>query len=170
MPPDNAAASSHPENRLIQEAIDVCRGAMGDGGAQSRPETGQSAQRSREIAALPDWATERQLWVPSIVPFELENSKTREHHVFRVPSDPSRMFKFTKGPGWGIFPALLADSRHKPVRYWFEDRPATPQEYFERLLISNTHLMHDLDREEYPELNRLEGFVRSHGQFQAVTS
>lgn len=56
------------------------------------------------------------------------------------------------------------------MRYWFEDRPATPLEYFQRLLLSNTHLMHELERADYPVLNRLEGFVHVRGQLQAVTS
>lgn len=95
---------------------------------------------------------------------------TREHNLFRHESDPSRIYKITKGSGWGVFPASLATTRHKPVRYWFEDRPATPLEYFERTLLSNTHMLHELDRADYPVLNRLEGFVHSHGRLQAVTS
>ncbi|WP_395744043.1 hypothetical protein [Prosthecobacter sp.] len=100
----------------------------------------------------------------------MDDPRTREHYIFFSEADPSRIYKITKGPGWGIFPASLASTRHKPVRYWFEDRPATPLEYFERLLISNTHLMHELSREDYPILNRLEGFIHSQGRLQAVTS
>jgi hypothetical protein len=119
---------------------------------------------------LETWASQKGLFVASLVPDELDDSRTREHHIFIHPADPSRIYKITKGPGWGVFPASLATTRHKPVRYWFEDRPATPLEYFERTLLSNTHLMHELNREEYPVLNRLEGFVHSHGRLQAVTS
>ncbi len=105
-----------------------------------------------------------------MVPDELDDSRTREHHIFFHPADPSRIYKITKGSGWGVFPASLATTRHKPVRYWFEDRPATPLEYFERTLLSNTHMLHELNRADYPVLNRLEGFVLSHGRLQAVTS
>jgi hypothetical protein len=105
-----------------------------------------------------------------LVPEHVDDSLTREHLIIPQSHDPSRIYKITKGPGWGIFPASLATTRHKPVRYWFEDRPATPSEYLERLLLSNTRLMHDLDAEMYPILNRLEGFVISHGRFEAVTS
>ena len=100
----------------------------------------------------------------------MDDSRTREHHIFFHPAEPSRIYKITKGSGWGVFPASLATTRHKPVRYWFEDRPATPLEYFERTLLSNTHKMHELNRDEYPVLNRLEGFVYSRGRLQAVTS
>ncbi|MBE7496792.1 MAG: hypothetical protein HS117_17760 [Verrucomicrobiaceae bacterium] len=159
-----------PEDLLLEEAIAVCRGAVGHGGAESGPKAELDSQRCRETEALTAWADTKDLWVEDLVPSPLADSKTREHHIFRVAEDPSRIYKITKGPGWGIFPASLATTRHKPVRYWFEDRPASPREYFERLLLSNTHLMHDLDREAYPELNRLEGFVISHGRLEAVTS
>ena len=90
--------------------------------------------------------------------------------MFRYEPEPYRIYKITKGSGWGVFPASLATTWHKPVRYWFEDRPATPLEYFERTLLSNTHMMHELNRDDYPVLNRLEGFVYSHGRLQAITS
>ena len=100
----------------------------------------------------------------------MADTGTREHNLFRHETEPFRIYKITKGVGWGVFPASLATTRHKPVRYWFEDRPATPLEYFERTLLSSTHLLHELNRDEYPVLNRREGFVHSHGRLQAVTS
>jgi hypothetical protein len=170
MPQSPDAASLRPEDLLLTEAVQVCRGATGDDRAESGAQADPDSQRCREIAALETWASQKGLFVASLVPDELDDSRTREHHIFIHPADPSRIYKITKGPGWGVFPASLATTRHKPVRYWFEDRPATPLEYFERTLLSNTHLMHELNREEYPVLNRLEGFVHSHGRLQAVTS
>ena len=170
MPQSPVAASLHSENLLLTEAAEVCRGATGDDRAESGAQADSDSQRRREIAALENWASQKDLFVAHLVPDELDDSRTREHYIFFHPPDPSRIYKITKGSGWGIFPAMLATTRHKPVRYWFEDRPATPLEYFERTLLSNTHLMHELNRDDYPVLNRLEGFVYTHGQLQAVTS
>ncbi len=143
---------------------------MVDGGAESGAKNPLGAEQHRQVEALVQWAEDKGLWVQSWVPTPIADTGTREHNLFHREDEPTRIYKITKGPGWGIFPASLATTRHKPVRYWFEDRPATPLEYFERLLLSNTHLMHELNREDYPVLNRLEGFVYSHGRLQAVTS
>ncbi|MCF7785827.1 MAG: hypothetical protein K9N47_06875 [Prosthecobacter sp.] len=170
MPQSPVAASPPPEDLLLAEAVQVCRGTAGDDRAESGSQADPDSQRRRQIAALEHWASRKGLLIDHLVPDEVDDSRTREHHIFFHPADPSRIYKITKGPGWGIFPASLATTRHKPVRYWFEDRPATPLEYFERTLLSNTHLMHELNRDDYPVLNRLEGFVHSHGQLQAITS
>ncbi len=138
--------------------------------AESGTEDPLGSEQHRQVEALVRWADQKYLWVAQLVPTPIADTGTREHNVFLHASDPSRIYKITKGPGWGIFPASLATTRHKPVRYWFEDRPATPLEYFERTLLSNTHLMHELNRDDYPVLNRLKGFVHSHGRLQAVTS
>ena len=168
--PAASADDRRPENLLIEEAIAVCRRASKHDREESGAEADFSAKRDFEITALQAWAEANDLWVPHLVPDQIDDSQTREHLIIPQSHDPTRIYKSTKGPGWGIFPASLATTRHKPVRYWFEDRPGTPSEYLKRLLLSNTCLMHDLDREMYPELNRLEGFVISHGCLQAVTS
>ena len=170
MPQSPVAVSPSPENLLLKEAVEVCRGVAGDDRAESGTKADPDSQWRREIAALENWASRKNLFVAHLVPDEVENSRTREHHIFFHPAEPSRIYKITKGSGWGVFPASLATTRHKPVRYWFEDRPGTPLEYFERLLLSNTHMMHELNRDDYPVLNRLEGFVYSHGRLQAITS
>lgn len=148
MPPSPVAASPRSEDLLLSEAAQVCRAAAGNDRAESGTQVDPGSQWRREIAALENWAAQKDLFVPHLVPDELDDSRTREHHIFFHPPDPSRIYKITKGSGWGIFPAMLATTRHKPVRYWFEDRPATPLEYFERTLLSNTHLMHELDRDD----------------------
>lgn len=170
MPQSPVAASLRPEDLLLTEAIHVCRGAMDNDRAEFGTQGALDSEQYRQIAALAHWADEKGLWVPDLVPTPIADTSTREHNVFLSEAEPARIFKITKGSGWGIFPASLATTQHKPVRYWFEDRPASPLEYFERLLLSNTHLMHELNQADYPALNRLEGFVYSHGRFQAVTS
>lgn len=170
MPQFPIAVTSRPEDLVLAEAIKVCRGVAGGDRAQSGTQTEPDSQQSREIAAVQSWAAKKNFQADHLVPEELDNSHTREHHLFFHSAEPTRIYKITKGPGWGIFPASLASTRHKEVRYWFEDRPASLLEYFERLLMSNTHLMQELNREEYAVLNRLEGFVYNHGQFQVVTS
>lgn len=170
MPQFPVAASSHPEDDLLREAIHVCRRGADHDRAQSWEETDQGAERRAEITTLDEWAGREDLWAARLLPDQIDDSRTREHRIFIRESESDRIYKITKGPGWGIFPASLATTRHKPVRYWFEDRPASPLEYFQRLLISNTHLMQELDRDEYPALNRLEGFVHVKGQLQAITS
>lgn len=170
MPQFPAAASRPPEDDLLREAIDVCARALDDDRAEPGQKDSLGSEQCGQIAALVDWADRKGLWSRDLVPPRIANTATREHDVFHHAADPGRIYKITKGAGWGIFPASLATTRHKPVRYWFEDRPASPLEYFQRLLLSNTHLMHELDRDEYPVLNRLEGFVRANGRLQTVTS
>jgi hypothetical protein len=138
--------------------------------AEFGPENSLGSEQHRQVEALGRWADQKSLWAQQWVPTPIADTGTREHNLFRHAPDPSRIYKITKGSGWGVFPASLASTRHKPVRYWFEDRPATPLEYFERTLLSNTHLMHELNRDDYRILNRLEGFVYSHGRLQAITS
>ena len=143
---------------------------MVNGRAESGPKDSLGSEQHRQVEALVQWANQKGLWVPQLVPTLMADTGTREHNLFRHETEPFRIYKITKGVGWGVFPASLATTRHKPVRYWFEDRPATPLEYFERTLLSSTHLLHELNRDEYPVLNRREGFVHSHGRLQAVTS
>ena len=138
--------------------------------AESGTKNSLGSEQHRQVVALARWADAKRLWVPRLVPTPIADTGTREHNVFRYEPEPYRIYKITKGSGWGVFPASLATTWHKPVRYWFEDRPATPLEYFERTLLSNTHMMHELNRDDYPVLNRLEGFVYSHGRLQAITS
>ena len=170
MPQSPVAVSPSHENLLLSEAVEVCRGAMVNDRAESGTENSLGSEQHRQVVALARWADAKRLWVPRLVPTPIADTGTREHNVFRYEPEPYRIYKITKGSGWGVFPASLATTRHKPVRYWFEDRPATPLEYFERTLLSNTHMMHELNRDDYPVLNRLEGFVYSHGRLQAITS
>lgn len=144
---------------------------MGHGGAESGAEVEDSAERDYQIAALSSWATGNQLWVPHLLPDELKDADTREHLLFQRDEDPKRIFKITKGPGFGLFPARLKDvSGRRPVRYWFADRAATPLEYLRRLWLSNLKMKGHLDRKAYPVLTRLEGFVTTGDGLRIVTS
>lgn len=167
----DCAQSQRPENLRLAAAITVCEEAVGHGGAESRTEVEDSAEQDHQIAALSSWATANQLWVPHLVPDELKDADTREHLLFHRDEEPDRIFKITKGPGFGVFPAgLVNDCGRRPVRYWFADRAATPLEYLRRLWLSNLKMMSHLDRETYPVLTRLEGFGMSQDGFRIVTS
>jgi hypothetical protein len=165
------AQNQRPENLGLAAAIAVCEKALGHGGAESGAEVEDGAKRDHQIAALKDWATENDLWVPHRVPDELKDADTREHLLFHRDEEPDRIFKITKGPGFGVFPArLIHVSGRRPVRYWFADRAATPLEYLRRLWLSNLKMMSHLDREAFPVLTRLEGVVMSQDDFRIVTS
>ncbi len=164
------AGEQRPESLGIAAAIAVCEKAVGDGREKSGTETEDGTKRDQQIAALTSWATENNLWLPHFIPDKLRDAGTREHVLFHHDEEPDRIFKITKGPGFGIYPLSLTRAHWRAARYWFTDRPATPLEYFRRLFLSNVELLNHLDRLRYPVLNRLDGFVRCDGNLQAVIS
>jgi len=84
----------------------------------------------------------------------------REHDLFRRPDRLDIVFKITRGAGYGLVPMPL-DVVSGMISDWFGVFPATPSQYFERLLLSN---------ELYPGLNSLEGFCEWEDRFCIVTS
>lgn len=165
------AEIDRPENVGIAAAIAVCEEAVGHGGAESGSEAEDCPESTLQVAALASWASESDLWVPGLVPDELKDAGTREHFLFHRDEEPDRIFKITKGPGFGVFPAALTNALGiRPVRYWFADRAASPREYLRRLWLSNLEMMSHLGREAYPVLTRLEGFVMREGKLQIVVS
>jgi hypothetical protein len=165
------AQNNRPENFGFSAAIAICDEAVGHGGTESGAEVEDGAKWNHEIAALTSWATLNDLWVPQLVPREVKDAGTREHLLFYREEEPGRIFKLTKGPGFGVFPASLASGgKRRPVRYWFADRAASPSEYLRRQWLSNLKMMAHLNPETYPVLTRLEGFVRGQQGFHIVTS
>lgn len=159
------------ENLRIAEAIAICKSALGQGGAQSGAELEVGAEWNQQLAALTSWATEAALWVHHLVPPELKDAGTREHYLFHRDEEPDRIFKITKGPGFGVFPNVRKGiSRKGPVRYWFVDRAASPLEYLQRLWLLNARMLVHLDRQVYPVLTRLEGFAMQNENLRIVTS
>lgn len=159
-------------HQILREAIQVCQSPLDDDRKELGESTEISSQRDRQITLLSDWATEKGLWISQKLPAELKDAGTREHLLFDLEEEPDRIFKITKCPGFGIQPAIRSGAikRGADIRYWFEDRDATPLEYLQRLLLIDQDLTKHLSRTQYPIINRLEGFVRSRGNLQIVTS
>jgi hypothetical protein len=84
----------------------------------------------------------------------------REHDLFRRHDCLDIVFKITRGAGYGLVP-MPRDVVSGMISDWFGVLPATPSQYFERLLLSN---------ELYPGLNSLEGFCEWEDRFCIVTS
>lgn len=112
-----------------------------------------------EEALLRDWANSNNLWVD---PGELGEFRRgrREHDLFRRSDLLHWVFKITRGAGYGLYPTPL-DVVSGMISDWFGVLPATPAQYFERLLLGN---------QLYPGLNALEGFCEWEGRFCIVTS
>lgn len=112
----------------------------------------------REIGVLGEFADQRKLWVDpkSLGCF---HRGRREHDLFGYGTQ-DRVFKITRGPGYGLFPTPL-DVVSGMISDWFGVLPATPSQYFQRLFLGNLL---------YPGLNRLEGFCEWEGRFCIVTS
>jgi len=165
------AGGNRPETLGFAAAIAVCEEAVGHGGAKSGQEAEDCPEPTLEVAALASWASESDLWVPDLVPDELKDAGTREHLLFHRDEEPDRIFKITKGPGFGVFPAALTKALgSRSVRYWFADRAASPWEYLRRLWLSNLEMMSHLDCDDFPVLTRLEGFVMRDDNLQIVIS
>jgi len=112
-----------------------------------------------QVEELKSWASSCDLWVD---PAELGVFRRgrREHDLFRRSDQLPIVFKITRGTGFGLYPTPL-DVVSGMISDWFGVLPATPAQYFERLLLGN---------QLYPGLNQLEGFCEWENRFCIVTS
>lgn len=112
----------------------------------------------REVTALRNFADQTNLWIKpeSLGTF---HRGRREHDLFGYGTE-DWVFKITRGAGYGLFPTPL-DVVSGMISDWFGVLPATPSQYFERLLLCNRL---------YPGLNALEGFCEWEERFCIVTS
>lgn len=112
----------------------------------------------REVGDLRHFADQNALWIEpeSLGAF---HRGRREHDLFGYGGN-DWVFKITRGAGYGLFPTPL-DVVSGMISDWFGVLPATPSQYFERLLLCN---------QLYPGLNALEGFCEWEGRFCIVTS
>lgn len=104
--------------------------------AESGAENSLGSEQHRQVAALVRWAEQFFSWMQRFVLTPIPDTGTREPNVFRHAPDPSRIDKITQGSGWGVFPASLASTRHKPVRYWFDVIPILAK----GLLLESLHV------------------------------
>lgn len=112
-----------------------------------------------EEKRLRQWADSENLWVDPHDLGEFRRGR-REHDLFRRSDLLTWVFKITRGAGYGLFPTPL-DVVSGMISDWFGVLPATPSQYFERLLLCNRL---------YPGLNALEGFCEWEERFCIVTS
>ena len=98
------------------------------------------------------------LWVDPAELGDIHRGR-REHDIAKCGTE-NRIFKITRGAGFGLSPSA-SDVVSSMVSDWFAALPATPSQYFERLILSN---------QLYPGLNSLEGFCEIDGRFAIVTS
>lgn len=170
-PPLGPSGGGNGERSLLQAAITDLSEGLGDRGAESRSQADLDEDRRLEVEFLENWADERGLWFDHRTVSQLRDPNTREHLLFRPAHAGDRIFKLTKGSGFGLYPRCFPKAFYrKNCRYWFEDHAGTPLQYLKRLSLSNSELMSHLDPGKYPELNRLEGFMKTRGSFRIVTS
>lgn len=176
MPGDPNAVARHDQKGLrTDQALDhpranACLGFEaalailgGEGGTdQSQPwsSAGFAVERDRQIAQLTDWSTDERLWIP-VVDLGQRNSGRMEHAIFGERIAGEYVFKATKGPKFGFWPQF--DSSVVSTRFdeFLVMRPATPTQYFTRLLLLESL---------YMDLNRLQGFSILDGHFSIITS
>jgi hypothetical protein len=113
---------------------------------------------AREVEALRVFADAESLWLDPSSLGAFHRGR-REHDLFGYGVE-DWVFKITRGAGYGLVPMPL-DVVSGMISDWFGVLPATPSQYFERLLLSN---------ELYPGLNSLEGFCEWEDRFCIVTS
>lgn len=114
--------------------------------------------KSSEIDRLGQWADKSELWIDVSDLGEIHRGR-REHDIAPHQADEF-VFKITRGPGYGLAPTI-SRLQSGMVSDWFAIFPATPSQYFERLLLSNRL---------YPGLNSLVGFCEVDGRFAVITS
>jgi len=115
----------------------------------------------RQVAALHAWAEQADLLIPEdALPPIVKGG--REHSLLQTRRYLSRIVKITIGPEFGFYAACFPRSQYRDVCNWFTTIEATPQQYFQRLLLLN---------ELYPRCHtRLAGFVWSGRRLHAVTA
>ena len=84
-----------------------------------------------------------------------------EHAVFRGDLCGERAFKATKGSKFGFWPSIASEVVSTRLDEYLVMRPATPAQYFSRLVLLDTL---------YLDINRLKGFVMLDDHFSIVTS
>ncbi|MEO0414675.1 MAG: hypothetical protein AAF226_06965 [Verrucomicrobiota bacterium] len=112
----------------------------------------------QQLERLTEWAEPLGLFI-DLKDYGRLHRGRREHDTIGE-GDEDWIFKITRGSGFGLVPS----SRNVVsgmVSDWFAVFPATPAQYFERLLLSNLI---------YPGLNSLEGFCHIDDRFVIVTS
>lgn len=145
-------------SNFLNAAADVLAGSS-DAGADEpwTPERFRVA-RDRQVRLLESWADRDGLWIELRQLGQIEPGG-KEHDLFPEVEEGRRIFKVTKGGGFGWHPIcerLVGRSSDE-----FQLRLGTPLQYFRRLLLVN---------ELFPALNQLDGFVHVQNRFEIVAS
>ena len=145
----------------LQAACDVAGSVAGDAGAEHGAVAVSGERLEQQVAALREWADHSGLLIePTQIPPRFQGG--REHHLIDPQSASDRIVKITIGPEFGFYATCLPRSQYRDVCNWFTTIEATPQQYFQRLLLLN---------ELYPRCHtRLAGFVWSGRRLHAVTA
>jgi hypothetical protein len=112
----------------------------------------------RQVSLLKLFASHDSLWIEPNSLGKFHRGR-REHDLFGYGVE-DWVFKITRGAGFGLYPTPL-DVVSGMISDWFGVLPATPAQYFERLLLGN---------QIYPGLNQLEGFCEWENRFCIVTT
>jgi len=85
-----------------------------------------------------------------------------EHDLFPEVDPERRMWKVTKGAGFGLHPHCEENLVSGMVSDWFTMRPGSPLQYLDRLCLVNDQV--------FPGMNRLEGFTEWKNNFAILFS
>ncbi|MFZ2277337.1 MAG: hypothetical protein WAW39_06035 [Prosthecobacter sp.] len=144
----------------FQAALDVLGGEGGTDQPEPWTPAGFAVIRDQQIRILSDWATSHDLWI-SVEDLGPRNSGRMEHAVFGTRMAGKHAFKATKGAKFGFWPSVAKDVVSTRLDEHLVMRPATPAQYFSRLIL--------LDSLQ-PDINRLQGFSQLEGHFSIITS
>jgi hypothetical protein len=148
------------EDRLLA-ACDFLAGKAGPSASEPWSVERWSVIRDQQIAWLREWAEAQHCWIDAGALGKMEPGRM-EHDLFPEVEADRRMWKVTKGVGFGRQPICEENLISGMVSDWFSARPGTPLQYLERLRLVNEAL--------FPDMYRLEGLTEWKGKFSIVVS
>lgn len=92
------------------------------------------------MAWLREWATDQGCWIERKALGRRELGRM-EHDLYPEKELARRMWKITKGAGFGRQPYCVEDLTSGMISDWFEARPGTPLQYLDRLLLVNERII-----------------------------
>jgi hypothetical protein len=117
--------------------------------------------RDQQVAWLKEWALDQECWINAEALGRRERGRM-EHDLFPEVEAERRMWKMTKGVGFGRQPFCEEHLVSGMVSDWFTARPGSPLQYLQRLRLVNEEL--------FPGMYQLEGVTEWMGKFAIVVS
>lgn len=148
------------ENNLIA-ARNFLAGEIGSSAQEPWTSKQWPLIRDKQVALLREWALGHRLWID---PNDLGRSERgrMEHDLLPEMEALRRLWKVTKGAGFGRQPFCEDNLVSGMVSDWFTARPGSPLQYLERLCLVNAQI--------FPGMNRLEGFTEWKSKFAILIS